>query len=139
MEKTLTKSSKVSTKKHHKHLLSANDTQKSKPFFKKHYRFVCKVCSPELKNNQRKQLIEKASDSEIFSLCECISNIVSKNCPITKEAKKKILKFKRPLLNLCKPKSKLEVGKRKKILSQSGSGVFLPIVASAVLSYLLNK
>lgn len=108
------------------------------PYLAKHHKFVCRVCLPSLKPSARKHLISKASNHEIYALCECIRNVVCRSCPISKETLRQLARFQRPLTSLSQDKRKLKVAQRKKILVQRGSGIFLPLIASAVMSYLLR-
>lgn len=125
-------SSSSNRNKNHHHPNKSN-------YLSKHHRFICKVCSPHLSSKSRKLLLSKASDEEIFAVCECICNVVEKHCPIQKSTLKKLVPFKNQLLKLGSGKSFASLTERRKILSQKGSGTFLPLIASSVISYLMQK
>lgn len=109
------------------------------PYFHKHHRFVCRICSPVLSRRARINLIDSASNQQIYAISECIRNTVNRVLPISPKVKAKLIPHKRPLLKLASSKKQLDVASRKKILTQLGSGIFLPLIASAVVSYLLDK
>lgn len=119
----------------HRHHQSSHHRE---PYLRKHHNFVCRVCSPHVKASVRKTLIGNATNREIYAICECIKNVVNRCCPITDDVRAKLSRFRKPLSALSLQKRKLGVSVRKKILIQRGSGIFLPLIASAVISYLLK-
>ena len=109
---------------------SMTSTKRTKdPYLKKHSKFVCLACSPTLKSSSRRQLIQSAKESQLLAVCECIKNVVCMTCPVDAKVKKTLLRLSQP---------KVPSDERRKLLTQKGAGVFLPLVASAVLTYLLK-
>lgn len=108
-------------------------------YFSRHVDFVCRFCSPTLKPKARKKLLASAKKSEIYAICECIDNVVSQTCPVPEHTVSQLGKYQLPLLKLVQPKRKVTIDERKKILSQRGSGIFLPLILSTVASYLIDK
>ena len=118
-----------------------NATQRHRqPYLSKHAGFCCRVFDKKLlSTRKRNQLIGGATDKQIFALCECIRNVVNCRCPLSNKHKHSLQKYKKTLLKLSSRRAALPVGERRKLLQQKGSGIFLPLIGSAVASYLINK
>ncbi|KAJ8019009.1 hypothetical protein HOLleu_42670 [Holothuria leucospilota] len=89
-------------------------------------RFLAK-CSP----HQRKALLRHADESLITSLCECVSNVVKGNVPVSKAQRSKLARYKKHLRALGD--KRLSRPKRRDILVQQGgflSVLLKPIVQS---------
>ena len=118
---------------------SASKTPKPS-YLSKHAGFCCRVFDKkQLSTRKRNQLIAKASDKQIFAICECIRNVVTCKCPLPSKHKQTLQKYKSTLLKLSGRKASLPVDQRRTLLQQKGSGIFLPLIGSAVASYLINK
>ena len=113
--------------------------KKKRSYLKRHIDFVCRVCDPIIKRSVRHKLVDSASRSQVYAICECIKNVVTCVCPISPQVKQSLQKFRRPLTALSKPKKDLSVEERKKVLNQRGSGFFLPAILSAIASHFLTK
>lgn len=88
----------------------------------------------------RKQILEKADESLIKTILECIHNVLRGNVPLEPKQKNKLKKHKSTLRNLVKSKSSIK--NKRKVIVQSG-GAFLPAlllpVVTAALSHFLSK
>lgn len=115
------------------------DEHSSSSYFKKHTDFVCRFCNPKTKKAARSKLLQSAKPSQVYAICECIRNVVNCQCPVDDATIKKLTKFEKPLTELSKPKRALSVEKRKRVLSQRGAGIFLPLILSSVASYLIDR
>ena len=78
--------------------------------------------------SKRKALIEKANKSLIYSICECIQNILNGNVVLTKSQKKRLTHQKTACRNLIKKGG--SVREKKRIIQKGG---FLPVLASIAL------
>ena len=109
------------------------------PYLQKHASFCCRVFASSSQARRRNALISNASDSQVLALCECIKNVLNCVCPVSAKQKAHLGKYQKALIRLCEKKSSLPVVQRKKLLQQKGAGVFLPLIGSAIASYLMNK
>jgi hypothetical protein len=83
-------------------------------------------------NIQRKQYLMSASPREIGSLLECTLNVCNGNIPLTSRQLNSLKKHKKVIKQLSFGKSKFQ--NKKRLLVQKGG--FLPLIASAALSFL---
>ncbi|KAJ8050804.1 hypothetical protein HOLleu_04142 [Holothuria leucospilota] len=90
-------------------------------------RFLAK-CSP----HQRKALLRQADPSLITSLCECVSNVVKGNVPVSKPQKSKLARYKKHLRVLSN--KRLSQSKRRGILVQQGG--FLSVLLKPIIQSL---
>ncbi|KAJ8018951.1 hypothetical protein HOLleu_42761 [Holothuria leucospilota] len=90
-------------------------------------RFLAK-CSP----HQRKALLRHADESLITSLCECVSNVVKGNVPVSKAQRSKLARYKKHLRALGD--KRLSRPKRRDILVQQGG--FLSVLLKPIISSL---
>lgn len=114
-------------------------TQSKRPYLYKHAEFVCKACSPKLKARLRRNLVNNAKPSQIYAICECVKNVVTRECPVSPRIIEKLYRFSRPLMKLSLPKRNVTIDERRKILNQKGAGIFLPLILSSVASYLVDR
>lgn len=83
---------------------------------------------------EQKDFIKAAKPEVIHAVCDCITNVLHGNIPISRYSKRK-LKPKRQLLRaLSQPKKNAE--QRKKLLVQQGAGL-LPLLIGPALKILL--
>ena len=85
------------------------------------------------KPHQVKVFLKVADDDLIKSVCECVYNVLKSTVPITPRQKRRLLKFKQPLLSLVD--RDLPLTKKRKILIQKG-GSFLSFLLPTVLGVL---
>ena len=83
-------------------------------------------CTPA----QRKAILRTADDSLVKTICECVLNVLKETVPVSKPAKRKLLKHKKSLTSLAEKSTPLH--KKKKILVQKG-GNFLSVLLPPVL------
>ena len=87
------------------------------------------------KKKNQNSIIQKASKEEIFSICECVLNILRGNLKLKPKDKLKLQKYKsilRKLINIATPV------KHKKKLIQTGGFIqtLLPIILTALSIFL---
>ena len=78
------------------------------------------------KPSLRKAIIEKADNSFIYCLCECIQNILQGQLPLTPKQKKRLSQHK----NNCRRLLTSPLKTKKRIIQQGG---FLPAIAPILL------
>ena len=86
-------------------------------------------CTPA----QRKAILKEADDSLVRTICECLFNVLKETVPVSKPAKRKLLKHKKALTTLAEKSNPLN--KKKQILVQHG-GNFLSVLLPRVLRVL---
>ena len=86
-------------------------------------------CTPA----QRKAILKAADDALVKTICECVFNVVKQTVPVSKPAKRKLLKHKKALTALAEKSTPLN--KKKQILIQHG-GNFLSVLLPPVLRVL---
>jgi len=82
------------------------------------------------------KIIQQASPEQIRCLCEVTLNVLNCNVPFKKSNLKKLEKHRHLIRKIALHKQAVE--SKRKLLSQEGSGFFLPLLVSAALS-LINK
>ena len=82
---------------------------------------------------QRKAILKAADDALVRTICECVFNVLKETVPVSKPAKKKLLKHKKALTALAEKSTPLN--KKKQILVQHG-GNFLSVLLPPVLRVL---
>ncbi|KAJ8031118.1 hypothetical protein HOLleu_27739 [Holothuria leucospilota] len=90
-------------------------------------RFLSK-CSPR----ERKAFLQHADQSLITSICECVSNVVKGNVPVSKAQRSKLSRYKKHLRALSD--KRLGHPKRREILVQQGG--FLSVLLKPVIQSL---
>ncbi|CAH3174765.1 unnamed protein product, partial [Porites lobata] len=83
-------------------------------------------CTPA----QRKAILKAADDALVKTICECVFNVLKETVPVSKPAKRKLLKHKKALTALAEKSTPLN--KKKQILIQHG-GNFLSVLLPPVL------
>lgn len=68
---------------------------------------------------------------------EIVRNAIKKNIPFTKKQRDKLIKYRRLLMNLSKKKQKSKASSRR-LVYQTGTGVFLPIVVPLIAELIRN-
>ena len=86
-------------------------------------------CTPA----QRKAILKTADDGLVKTICECVLNVLKETVPVSRPAKRKLLKHKKSLIALAEKSTPLN--KKKKILVQH-AGNFLSILLPPVLRVL---
>ena len=86
-------------------------------------------CTPA----QRKAILKAADDALVRTICECVFNVLKETVPVSKPAKRKLLKHKKALTALAEKSTPLN--KKKQILVQHG-GNFLSVLLPPVLRVL---
>jgi predicted metalloprotease len=92
-------------------------------FIKKFYKCNAKNC---------KNLVKRASDEQIRTLCECALNVYKGNVPLKTKYLRRLREHKASLKRLGFTKA--NVGNKRKFLVQNGG--FLPSLAAAVIPLL---
>ena len=82
---------------------------------------------------QCKAILKAADDALVKTICECVFKVVKETVPISKPAKRKLLKHKKALTALAEKSTPLN--KKKQILVQHG-GNFLSVLLPPVLRVL---
>ena len=83
-------------------------------------------CTPA----QRKAILKAADYALVRTICECVFNVLKETVPVSKPAKRKLLKHKKALTALAEKSTPLN--KKKQILVQHG-GNFLSVLVPPVL------
>ncbi|CAH3025315.1 unnamed protein product, partial [Porites evermanni] len=83
-------------------------------------------CTPA----QRKAVLKAADDALVRTISECVFNVLKETVPVSKPAKRKLLKHKKALTALAEKSTPLN--KKKQILVQHG-GNFLSVLLPPVL------
>ncbi|PJE78546.1 hypothetical protein CI610_02516 [invertebrate metagenome] len=97
---------------------------KMSSYLEKHCKDLEYFCQAE--PSIRKAILEKASKSFIYCLCECIQNILQGRLPLTPKQKKRLSRHKQKCRQLLKSPFKT----KKRIIQQGG---FLPAITSILL------
>jgi hypothetical protein len=87
---------------------------------------------------KRKLLLKAADGGLVKAVCECASNTLHGNVPLTPKQKKTLRRHKK-IMRVLAGKSKLE--NKKKRLVQEGGGLVAPLLAAAIplLMQMLKK
>lgn len=91
-------------------------------------------------NKERKSLLKNADKNLVQSLCECASNTLKNNIPLTSLQHRKLAKHKRLLRVLAKKGDSWK--KKKKYLNQKGGWIvplLAPIVGTIISSVLSQQ
>ena len=86
-------------------------------------------CTPA----QRKAILKAVDDALVKTICECVFNVLKETVPVSKPAKRKLLKHKKALTAIAEKITPLN--KKKQILVQHG-GNFLSVLLPPVLRVL---
>lgn len=82
------------------------------------------------KSRNPKLIIQKASNSVIKALCECVLNVLHGNVPITKAQREKLALHKNCLRKLSN--KKVPLYKKRRILIQKGDGILSVLLPTAI-------
>jgi len=99
---------------------------------KRHIPFIRQLNNKSEKKT-RDKYIKRASQEEIYTICECALNICKGNVPLSNKQLTKLKKYQRNLHHLAFGKSNLQTKKR--YIIQKGGGL-LPIIVASVLPLL---
>ena len=98
------------------HLSMAQRLRNNHDFLK-----ILAKCTPA----QRKAILKVADDALVKTICECVLNVLKETVPVSKPAKRKLLKHRKSLIALAVKSTALN--KKKKIYVQEG-GNFLSVL-----------
>ena len=82
---------------------------------------------------QRKAILKAAEGALVRTICKCVFNVLKEILPVSKPAKKKLLKHKKSLI--APGEKSTPLNKKKQILVQHG-GNFLSVLLPTVLRVL---
>lgn len=80
----------------------------------------------------RKAIIDKADNSLIYCICECVKNILHGNCTLDPKEKKNLAKHKRDLRQLVK--KSVPIKQKRRIIQKGGflSALLAPLASMVV-------
>ena len=88
-------------------------------------------CTPA----QRKAILKAADDALVKTICDCVFNVLKETVPVSKPAKRKLLKHKKSLTALAEKSTPLN--KKQQILVQHG-GNFLSVLLPCTVAICNN-
>ena len=111
-------------------MMSRNRAQVIGPMILENYSFLRKIAKSK-SDNKRLNSLRNANSDELLALVEVCSNILSSNFNLTTRQKNKLVPFANYIRKLARIRS--ESGARK-IIVQTGAGIFLPSLLIPVLA-----
>jgi hypothetical protein len=93
--------------------------------------FDCLDLLGKSKPKLRKAILDNADNDVILAICECIMNLLNGKVKIDDSILNKTKKFKHQLRDLIRPH--LSIKKKRSILVQKGSGVWLSLLIPPIL------
>jgi len=81
--------------------------------------------------NQRKAFIDTATRDQLMCICDCATNILNENIPLTPKQYKELEKYQTLLRYLSDTKNYRRDPEKRKYINQSGG--FLPLLLAPIL------